>query len=345
MWFFIFILLIVLLLAKTGGRDKIWDIEKTTLTGPVQDRLVYLHKTFGSKILLKYKKDKLAVRLEHRQTPSGLKYYTLFYDTPRRDTELMPFKINFIHPYTAEKSDVSYIDSINKTIKYSGSTLVRLCIEINRALGVSKILLSDGAQINCGDISMDLSFIKLIEKGATFYQSLGFDFEMPDTSVYFMYQFPDLKSLHAEIDTLIDNIRKITVAELIEENKRILDLCHHAIRDNKPYKFTKKIYGTFFNITEIWREPNIVEIMHRAAQNISILSGLGTKYLYQGLVWAFKNHIELYHVLSKDIVMDTTSELSYGGETIRRDYVLHFSKLIKYKNSLNYSYIFKKKNS
>jgi hypothetical protein len=58
--------------------------------------------------------------------------------------------------------------------------MVQICLEINRILGVENIFLGDGTQVKCekNNEKMDLSLLKLIERGMTFYMNLGFDFDV-----------------------------------------------------------------------------------------------------------------------------------------------------------------------
>ena len=90
-----------------------------------------------------------------------------------------PFSIYFFNIDTLKLKNISYIANIHKTPLYSGSELVKFCLEINRILGVKKTLIRDMADIKCNanGSDMNLSFIKILETYKTFYMKFGFDFE------------------------------------------------------------------------------------------------------------------------------------------------------------------------
>jgi hypothetical protein len=58
-------------------------------------------------------------------------------------------RIYFFNINTLKLKNTSYIANIHKTHLYSGSELVKFCLEINRILGVKKTLIRDMADIKC----------------------------------------------------------------------------------------------------------------------------------------------------------------------------------------------------
>jgi hypothetical protein len=108
--------------------------------------------------------------------------------------------------------------------------MIKLCILLCEKVNVNNILIGDGTKIECGDKEYDLSFLKLIETGKTFYMRFGF--EMDPTGHYGYYQFKNIDDLKKTRNKLIDDIRKLKIDDLINEYQNTLKILVKCITEN-----------------------------------------------------------------------------------------------------------------
>lgn len=275
----------------------------------------------------------------------------MIYDIPKRTSNLYPFIIDFIDNHTMEKNSNSYISNINKTDKITGSEMVNLCLEINRILGVNKTSLGDGTSVICdkNKESMDLSFIKLIERGTTFYMNLGFDFETENSSnVMFYYRYTNKKDFVKELNRVLDAIRKIKTEELIREYKNTLKLTTKIIEENykKPLEIIKEDNGHNIHDNIHYVEnpkDKISDIITECKEVLDILNKHKNEtYFYKVLVKTFKESCDDYIILLKHIVDNTRYQIIYGNKKITKDYSKNFRLLYSYRARFWYTYDFTK---
>ena len=191
--------------------SKTFDLNKgmsSSQTHTLHSNVALLMKKYGTSFNIKYNKHVIPVDIIKLKIPSGISYFRMQYDPPHRTTELYPLAIDFIDPILIEKNNNIYIASINKTDKLSGTDLVQLCIKFGEVMGVEKMFLGDGTRIRCNQTNeeLDLSYLKLIERGMTFYTKLGFKFEVNNPSTFFYNRFTNIKDL----EQYINNILKTT---------------------------------------------------------------------------------------------------------------------------------------
>ena len=128
----------------------------------------FRNKTF----LLKNDKIEFEVKLEKNKLnfiKSKLDYYTIFSLSGE-------FRINFSYNNKPSFENV-YIESINKSEKYSGSEVVKFVIDFLKSFTqVKKAYLIDAASVNCknSDDRISLSLYKLLTSYVGFYQKFGF---------------------------------------------------------------------------------------------------------------------------------------------------------------------------
>ena len=338
-----------------GSKKKVFDLSQKYpeyKKGELHKNLEKFIKEFGMDFQIKYKeKDKeylLDIIIEETKIPSGVKFYRMIYDIPHRTTHLTPFIIDFIDHIKLEKNNITYISNIQKTKEISGSTMVKICLEINRILGVEKTLLGDGTRIFCEKTKeeLDLSFIKLIERGTTFYMNLGFDFEMSSAeSIFFYWRISSKEELEKRVKSLIENIRSIKTQDLIKEYKNILDLIIEIIKDN--YKQKLEILKDNSNPSkqsEIYSEnpkEKLSDIFTECKEVLDILNKYSDEqYFYKILVKLFKDSCEEYSKLLKYIVENQRTNIIYGDTEIKREYFINFKYLTDYRSWYWYSYTF-----
>lgn len=311
-------------------RKKIFDLSKKY----PEFQKGYLYKNFkkfiqiyGLKFKIKYKHILIHIIIKKVKLLNGGFYYSMIYDIPHRTTHLTPFIINF------NQSNETYIANIQKTDNLSGTQLVQICLEINRILGAEKTFLSDGAHVQCDKTndSMDLSFIKLLERNKTFYMNLGFHFENSNNI--------------NEVNNLIKNIRSIQTKDLIQEFETSLDLIIKIIKDNYKKKLEIIIdNSSLTKIDEIYSENPRSKIKNILIECMDVLNILykykNVNKFYKILVQTFKESCDEYSILSNYIVDNSRIKLIYNHKTISRDYIRNFNFLKFYRHTSEYSYTF-----
>ena len=185
---------------------------------------------------------------------------------------------------------------------------------------------------------MDLSYIKLIERGTTFYMNLGFDFEVTDKD-WFYKKFSSTKELKKKIFNLIKKIRTIKTITLIKEYEETLSLLVKIIKDNYKGKFDilynnsnltreSEIYAgnPYKKITEIFDECKIILEILNKYKNID--------KFYLILVKTFRETCDEYTTLNKYIIENDRTKIIYNKTIIKRNYIIDFNLL----KNLRYSY-------
>jgi hypothetical protein len=326
------------------GGEKIFDITHKNypeyIKGKLKENVSKLYKKYGSKFSIRMNKITIPVQLVKTKLPNGVNFFRLIYDIEHRTTKLTPIIINFLDPIKAETNNFSYISSIQRTNDISGTDLVKICLAINRILGAQKIYIFDGTEVLCekNNQVMDLSYIKLIERGTTFYMNLGFDFEVTDSD-FFNKRFSSNNDLKKQIYNLLKKIRTIKTITLIKEYEETLSLLVKIIKDNYSGKFeilfnnsnlTRKseIYSNnpYRKITEIFDECKIILDILNKYKNID--------KFYIILVKTFRENCDEYIILNKYIMENDRSKIIYNKTIIKRNYVIDFDLL----KNLRYSY-------
>jgi hypothetical protein len=326
------------------GGLKIFDITHNNYPeykkGKLIENISKLYKKYGSKFNIRMNEIIIPVKLVKTKLPNGVKFYRLIYDIEHRTTRLTPIIIDFIDPIKVETNNFSYIANIQKTNDISGSKLVKICLTINKILGAQKTYIGDGTEVVCAKNNqvMDLSYIKLIERGTTFYMNLGFDFEVTDRD-WFYKKFYSTKELKKKIYNLLKKIRSIKTVSLINEYEETLSLLSKIIKDNYKGKFEilynnsnptreSEIYAVnpYKKITEIFDECKIVlEILNKYKD---------IDKLYLILVKTFREACDEYTTLNKYIIENDRTKIIYNKTIIKRNYVIDFDLL----KNLRYSY-------
>ena len=332
---------------QIGGTLKVFNLSKSKYKDKsLQKNLAKLEKDFGNEFFIKSEDLDLEVivQIEKITLPSDIKFYRMSYDIPHRTTWLTPFIIDFIDIITMDLNNNSYISNIQKTNKISGTNMVKLCLEINKVLGVKKVLLGDGTTIKCGKEELDLSFVKLLEYDKTFYMKLGFDFEITNHQFPY-YRFTNKKKFSDEISRLLNSIRSIRTHTIVEEYSSTIDLISQMIKENYSKKLEILINNSNpSSITYVYKtDPanSILDIFEESKIVLDILNKNKDKdFLYQILIDLFKKDCKIYAVLYKYIIDNQRSSIEYGDIKISRPYVIDFSFLLLYRYSYKFSYYF-----
>ena len=331
-----------------GGKitkNKIFDLSiDYKFSNDLQNNLKKIYKLFGNRFNIKYNDIEVPIIFTKEILPSNIEFYQMSYYENKRNTYLIPFRIDFIDMKTLELNNNSYIPSIQKTNFINGAKLVKLCIEINRILGVKKMTLTDGTSVTCGNKKMDLSFIKLLENNMTYYMNLGFQIETSDNQLGY-YRFLDNNKLIKTITNIIDDIKKIKIKDIIKEYNQILDIIRLVIIENNKYKI--QIIEDLSSITvndEVYIENSEQEIPNLFNECYIILGILNKytdfEYIYLLMIKLFKNNCEDYCSLFTYIVENSRSKIIYGKKIVIRTYTNKFFNLLTLKRKNQYSYNF-----
>lgn len=330
---------------------KIFDLSKNHNFGSdVQKNLDVLYSKFGKKFIIKFNEIKVPVILTKITILANNKnFYTMFYDIKYKTNSLYPFKIDFIDKHTLDISNNSFIANIHKTDEISGSNMVLLVLEINRILNVKKTSLGDGTTIRCGDKEYDLSYLKLIEKGITFYMKFGFDFDVSNCQWYYE-RFLNKKDLLNRLEKILKNIRHIQIKDIINEYETLLDIISCVIKEQNEKKL-----DIVFRYTDVIKETNLenehhkekpeasIEDMFRECNNVlKILHHTKHKYLYKYMIELFndKDKCINYGILYDSIIANTKYKIKYGKKEIIREYTSWFRTLMNIRYEF-FSYEFK----
>jgi len=298
-----------------------------------------ISKKYGKKFIIKYNKLKVPVILTKITILANNKtFYTLYYDIPYKTHSLYPFKIDFIDKQTLETKNISYIANIHKTDEISGSQMVLLVLEINKILNVTKTTLGDGTTIKCGDKEYDLSYLKLIEKGITFYMKFGFDFEI--TNCQWMYaRYNNKKELMIKLKDILKKIRNIKINDIINEYETLLDIINLVIIEQNDKKLDivirdtdliKQIeYENVYHKENPENSDSLIKMFKESNDVLKILYNTDQKYLYLLLIELFndKDKCSLYGILQENIIDNYKYKITYGKKQIIREYVSWFNIL------------------
>ena len=319
------------------GGDKIFDLSKKyNFTKNVQHNIKILKKKFGSQFKIKHNKIIIPVKLQkYKYKASNMLYYSLVYDQTKKTTYLHPLKIDFYNPINLEKKNITIIDNIQKTNNISGSTMIKLCLSIQKKLNVQKTYLLDGATLECNRQKIKLSSFKLIEKYKTFYMKFGFNHDTDNLG--YSVQYPNNKILNKKLKKCINDIRKIKIKNIIKDLNNILEILTLVVKKN-DYKNFEILHNTNnISIPEDYKyvmDPHvdIPNLFTNIYDILDILHKTKKIYLYQYLIELFNNRekCEYYVLLWKYFTKNKFNIIRYKNKTINRKYFLLFNFLEKF---------------
>jgi hypothetical protein len=324
----------------------LYDKKQVFKKGEVQKNIKYIYEKYGESFNIKYKNHILPVILTKKYLPNGREYFSLKYDIPDRTLELLPFRIDFIDNISMQLNNITYIGNIHRTTNISGNEMVNICLRINKLLGAKKTRLIDAAGIYFNNKKVDLSYLKLLERGQTFYMNLGFEFEITNTQ--FMYfKFDNKKQLKKYVNELIERLKSIKIEDLKEEYSKILELINLAVKENNKDLFqiilTDEYEFVEQNFSRYKERPfeSIPELFQECYYVLSILNNTKFTYLYELLVDLFRiqnkeNYLKLIQFLSESY----RHKIIYGEQEVTRTYNMDFMLLKKIRQDYFYSYTF-----
>lgn len=317
----------------------------------VQKNLRLLKSMYGTKFDILFKDKKVPVVLKKKfDSIWKCSFFELRYDTEKYYShDLLPFSIIFIDIFSQKKENNTFIANIHKTDQLSGSAMVELVLQIQRYLGVRKTWLGDGANVKCMNKSdMNLSFMKLLEKGETFYMRFGFKMDLDNA--YAFAKFSSEKDLRASLRVLLKDIRKITIKSIIDLHLKIIEILTEVITKRDWDQFKIANYST-----QVTTEPELLyytndayvdipKIFQHAYDIIYLLNKSKHTKLIDYLIESFKdqtqceNFIQLYSNVIHP--KEPYYQISYKKKQVTLDYLKKFDYLLLIRNSFWYYYTF-----
>lgn len=166
---------------------------------------------------------------------------------------------NFSILYNCTKTNDAYIESINASDKYSGTTLVKICLEINNKLNIQKTFIYDAATIRCNEITYGLSKFKLLEKERTFYMGLGFDYYIKPYINITYKDFDSVKAKKLFLKKIIEEIKTIKISDVEIVFNNLIDILYNIIINQDYTNLDIKQYF-FYEILENIDDENIIDM-------------------------------------------------------------------------------------
>lgn len=335
---------------------NILDLETDFSFGDdVQINLLNLFNKYGKRMMIKYKEIIFPIVLtKFVIDPTGLNGFRMYYNVSKPHAYLKPFEIFFIDPFSRKLNNNSYISNIQRIDGISGTTMVLFVLELQRKLGVEKSYLHDAATIICDDREMDLTLIKILERGEGFYSKLGFDYE-PLSSLGQLgqlgLQFATKEDLKAEMEKTVNEIRSLKISKIINVSVDILELIFETIRSQQYDKLEIEYFKgePFITPIQTYHAENpyleIKKIIEDCRLTIDILSMSNTDILYKYLIELFNDPQRCHYfptiinILMKE---HPRYRITFGSTSITRYYTLLFTKLSHLRHSFILSYDFTK---
>jgi len=273
-----------------------------------------------AQFILKNDVVEIKVRM-HRNNQSYYKYWVLESDDPQRENYYFTLKVLFINIRKPTKSNGdAYIENIHKNDTYTGTQIINTILSLLRVLGVKKVRINDATHIVCGlTEENDLSLIKVIETGKTYYQRFGFKYDLSD---FYLLKYGTEKNVNRILRSRLKEFKKIklrTVVRLLQKTIELISsvmqtqdwddlyiIMHHP---TKPYYLKQYlIYDTCLSIIKVYESA------------LKSLVYYQEKYFYQVLIDSFVNDC-INHKLYVDIFFDwDIYQITYKNLRVKFDF-------------------------
>jgi len=321
----------------------------------LQTNLTSIFNKYGKKLMIKYKDIVYPIVMSKFVIDTnGLSGFRIHHNVSKPHSFLKPFEIFFIDPLLKKLNNNSYISNIQRTEDISGTTMVLFVLELQRKLGVEKTYLHDAATVICDDREMDLTLIKILERGEGFYSKLGFDYE-PISSIGQIGQlglhFTDKEDLRMEIEKTVNAIRNLRIQPIIAESVGILQLILSVIESQRYDEFEVEYFKTepFITPVQTYHAENpyleIRKIIEDCRLTIDILSLSNTDILYKFLIELFNdpNRCHQFPTLINILMKEHPRyKVTFRLASYTRAHALLFTKLSHLRHSFILSYDFSK---
>lgn len=291
----------------------------------VQDNLKELQQRYGDRFILVCSDIELPCLL--RKSPI---YYELVYDyrDSTRTHSLLPFKIVFGDWLTRNKNNNCWFANLHRTEQYRGRQIFEATTNLLKKLSVEKVYITDGANVEFSTgTSFILSLYKLLEKGQTYYQSLGFKFQM--CQFHHFERFADEQELETALLNSLTNLQLYNCNTIRRQYKQMLV---KLLRNPNPtlFRLDPSSYGGIRNsrlVVKDEKKPQVIEkLLVRYKKIVDALSSSPSTSFREFLVQCVKDKNPVYLIFEQEITeLDVIGVQDQdGSDTVWLDVVNDF---------------------
>ncbi len=277
---------------------------------------------------------KVPVVMCHVEQDNGMKYYIMYYDGECVADQEHTIKIWFINSNDGKYDNSAYLNHLSKTDTVTGTQMLNLIIKFLKILNIKKVRLYDGASIKCGERSLSLANVKLLESGMTWYMKFGFEFDV-EKPFTILYQYKTHKDCMKRIHTLLDKFKKITVDEVIKKYESIIEMMTYKkdieiLCINKHLSLKQDYYKL--------KDFNTLNIKNAYIVRLNFIKPYSGKYLYECMLDLFKKDCDAYVWIENDLIGEPpVYSYKSGDQVITREYCMSFLEVNEMRN--NYGYV------
>jgi hypothetical protein len=321
--------------------DKVWDLEKDhKFSNDINKNLSIVHQTLGTHFNLVLGKYSLPVQL-HFINKGELKFYQLIYYDPTYEQETFsPLRIEFVNEFTGKVDGCVAVDAIKKTDTIPGKEMVNIAIKLCKILRCKKLYLMDRATIHCNNIdTFDLSMMKLLESGKTFYEECGFIPSIDQCNFVYVKHF-SLESLMKRRSYLIGKIRNTKIKDIISLYNESIELLR--MQGTKVFSIYKSLgeHEIFAIKSNNW--PDYIDsVISSYTEIIRTMNVSKKELLGEYLIDMSRLNCDKYSSIMKFILdqHNIIYLIKNGDKSIKHEYILYLDELKSIKNDYYYEYM------
>lgn len=257
-------------------------------------------------------------------------YFILKYNSNKRTTNLLPFKIVFVDPTNFQINNCCYISNIHKTNKLSGTQIMKIILRFLQIINVEKVYIYDDTTVLCTEnVKMDLSFFKLIEKGVMFYQRFGFKLTV-DEHGWQKLEYKDSDILEKILDKYVYEFKNIKIKILIDKYSSIIDILTQVIlkQDYENLKIYINDKDSHISYPSLKIRNKVMSLIIQLDRILDIFSNSNFNTLAETLVHWWYEDCNVYTVIMDYIVLDPTIQIEYHSKVIKLEYRLIIDKIL-----------------
>lgn len=313
-------------------------------TDKVQDNIKNIVKKHGNKFVLKNEATELPCVLNSvtEYSNNNLTYYSLKYNIDVVSNFLLPFCVLFIDYRQVELNNNCHITNIHRTNKVSGTNIMKTLLKFFNMLHINRVTLHDGTRIYCNNREMDLSFLKLLEKGMTFYQKFGFKI-CRDTLFWHRMEYKDDESFSEKLANNLDKFKKIQLKYIETAYKYILEILYTVIKDqnyenlklllynHEGPRVLKNNYNNRSSVMKLVRDIDII---------LKLVKKSGRKYLYELMIDLFYNNCNDYVFIEEFIIDNMLDTVIYKNKKVVLEDIKIFTTIKYIRNSALFEYTY-----
>lgn len=277
----------------------------------------YLYKIFHNKTFMITDKThnislpaKIILKKNGKDTLYSIIYSGIKYQ------ELWPFKIDFFNMTTLKVDGTCYIANIHRTIKLTGTTIMETIMKLLQLLRVKKVTLHDGTTVRCAENgnNMDLSYFKILEKGITFYQKFGFEFEF-DPGTYQGHLFLNKDNMMNIFKDSLNKFNKMKTEYIKNGFQEMFKILTQVVL-NQDFDLEIEVYDISgnFHIADKDKKRKVSSLMNNMVMILEIFNDNKKFILFKDLlIHLFYNDCVNYSNVRDVLLGDKIYKIKYKG--------------------------------